>query len=226
METRPWQLDELAHAGREPLDPDCVAGYDRKAGTDWADDVATLLALGVRGASTVVDLGAGSGTFALALRPHVARVVAVDASEAMVALMGSRGVEAVHAGFLSYEHQGSSPHAIFSRNALHQLPDFWKAIALDRVARLLPSGGVFLLRDLVFSFDPQDAPELIDAWIESAPEDPAEGWSGAELAAHVRGEYSTYSWLLEPMLERVGFEIRDREVASSKMYARYTCARR
>lgn len=28
--TKPWMLDELAHAGPEDLDPDFVAGYERK----------------------------------------------------------------------------------------------------------------------------------------------------------------------------------------------------
>ena len=31
-----------------------------------------------------------------------------------------------------------------------------------------------------------------------------------DLAEHLRTEYSTFTWLLEPMLERVGFEILDR----------------
>ena len=30
--TTPWMLDELAHAGPEHLDPDFVAGYERKQG--------------------------------------------------------------------------------------------------------------------------------------------------------------------------------------------------
>src|SRR3989442_11336867 len=62
------------------LDADYVAAYDEKSPTDWSEDVATLQALGIGPTSTVVDLGAGTGTFALAIAPHVARVVAVDVS--------------------------------------------------------------------------------------------------------------------------------------------------
>lgn len=40
------------------------------------------------------------------------------------------------------------------RNVLHRLPDFWKAIALDRIARMLWPGGVLCLRDLIFGFRP------------------------------------------------------------------------
>jgi hypothetical protein len=72
-----WWFDERAHAGPEHLDVDYVASYDRKSPTDWTEDVAALLALGVGATSTVVDLGAGTGGFALAIAPHVARVVAV-----------------------------------------------------------------------------------------------------------------------------------------------------
>jgi hypothetical protein len=39
--------------------------------------------------------------FALAAQPHVRRVIAVDASLAMVALMRARGIEAVEGGFLT-----------------------------------------------------------------------------------------------------------------------------
>lgn len=221
-----WALDELAHAGPEHLDPVYVDAYDAKSGTDWDDDVATLLSFGVGPRSTVVDLGAGTGSFALAIAPHVARVVGVDVSDAMVTLMRSHGVEAVRAGFLTYEHEGERPDAVFTRNALHQLPDFWKAVALERIAHLLAPGGLLLLSDLVFSFEPREAAAHIERWIAAAPSDPADGWTGAELAAHVREEHSTFAWLLEPMLERVGFDIREREIHESRMYAYYACVRR
>jgi hypothetical protein len=38
-------------------------------------------------------------------------------------------------------------------------------------------------------------------------------------------EHSTYSWLLEPMLERVGFEIAEREVSPSRTFAACVCLR-
>ena len=218
-----WWLDEIAYAGEWHLDPDYVAEYEEKSPTDWSEDVETLLSLSVGATSTVVDLGAGTGAFARAIAPHVARVVGVDVSEPMVAAMRARGVEAVLAGFLTYQHEGQAPDAVFTRNALHHLPDFWKVIALERVARLLRPGGVLLLRDLIFSFEPEEADAAINRWLDAAPKDPATGWTAAQLAEHVREEYSTFTWLLEPMLHRVGFEIRDRELDPTRTYARYTC---
>jgi SAM-dependent methyltransferase len=222
---RPWRLDELGQAGPEHLDAGYVAAYDEKSPTDWSEDVAALLALGVGSMSTVVDLGAGTGAFARAISPHVARVVAVDVSEPMVAAMRARGIEAERAGFLDYQHEGDAPDAVFSRNALHHLPDFWKAIALDRVARLVPPGGVLRLRDLIYSFEPREADSAIASWLASASDDPTAGWTAAELAEHVREEHSTFCWLLEPMLERVGFVIRDRWLSPSRTYGAYTCIR-
>lgn len=96
-----WELDELSHAGQEHRDATYVAGYDQKSRADGSEDVAELQALGIGASSTVVDLGAGAGTFAEAVAPHVQRVVAVDVSEAMVAKMRERGIEVVQAGFLS-----------------------------------------------------------------------------------------------------------------------------
>jgi SAM-dependent methyltransferase len=138
-----WIVDELAHAGREHLDPGFVAGYDRKQAYPAVD--GDLEVLRDRGAltrhATVMDLGTGTGRFALAAAPHCARMVAVDVSSAMLeqvrrraAAAGAFNVEVVQAGFLSYEHAGAPADAIYSRNALHQLPDFWKGIALHRAA--------------------------------------------------------------------------------------------
>jgi SAM-dependent methyltransferase len=196
-----------------------------KSPTDWSEDVQALLEVGVGATSTVVDLGAGTGSFARAIAPHVARVVAVDVSEPMVAAMRTHGLEAVRAGFLSYEHQGDAPDAVFTRNALHHLPDFWKAIALERIARMLRPGGVLRLRDLIYSFEPQEASGAISSWLARAFANPARGWTAQELAEHVREEHSTFTWLLEPMLERSGFEIRDRSSSPDRIYAAYTCVR-
>jgi hypothetical protein len=41
----------------------------------------------------------------------------------------------------------------------------------------------------------------------------------------VRGEHSTYGWLLDVMLDRVGFDVVERSVRRS-VYATYTCRRR
>jgi SAM-dependent methyltransferase len=229
---RSWWLDERAHAGPEHLDPAYVGGYDRKAGYDPSDDVAVLRACGVGAASVVAELGAGTGVFTTAIAPQCGRVIGVDVSPAMVAALrqrvdalGLHNVTVVEAGFLSYAHRGPPVDAVFTRNALHHLPDFWKAIALRRVAELLRPGGVLRLHDLVYDFSPVEADARVEAWLAGAVDDSTAGFTAEELAEHVRTEYSTYSWLLEKMLDRTGFEIVERSFRRG-VYGAYTCARR
>ena len=236
MSAPAWFLDELAHAGPEHRDPAYVASYDQKAATDPTADVDLLRASRLGETSVVVDLGAGTGTFALAAAPYCGRMIAVDVSPAMLASLqakserlGLRNVECAQAGFLSYTHVGAPADFVYSRHALHHLPDFWKALALTRIADMMRPGGVFVLRDLIFSFEPSDAPQRIEAWLASVDERPRDsqvGWTRAELEEHLRAEYSTFTWLLEPMLERAGFDIERAEHSPSGIYSAYTCAKR
>jgi SAM-dependent methyltransferase len=222
---REWWLDELAHAGTEHLDPEYVGAFDRKSPTDWSGTLASLTELGVGATSTVIDLGGGTGSFAIAVRPRVGRVVAVDPSAAMVELMRAKGIDAVQGGFLTYTLDGGPVDLVHSRNALHHLPDFWKAVALERVARMLKPGGALILTDIVYSFEPAEAETVIGPWLEQAPADPALGWTAAELAEHVRAEHSTSSWLLEAILDRVGFTVTTRRFSENRVHASYVCRR-
>jgi ubiquinone/menaquinone biosynthesis C-methylase UbiE len=231
--TKPWVLDELAYAGHEHLDDAFVAGYDRKQGhPDPAGELAALAAHGIGDTATVVDLAAGTGQFTLAAARRFGQVVAVDVSPAMqgalrkrVAEAGLSNVSFAHAGFLSYEHGGPPADAVHTRNALHQLPDFWKGVALDRIARMLRPGGVLRLRDIIFDFQPSEADTVLERWMDGAVKDPAQGYTREDYAEHLRTEFSTYRWLLEPMLAAAGFDIVDAGFAGS-VYGAYTCVKR
>ena len=230
MVTPSWSLDELAHAGSEHLDPGYVPGYDHKAGTDPADDLDVLRDLGLNETHSLVDLGTGTGTFALAAAPLCRRVIAVDVSPVMLARLrekatqsGIKNIECVQGGFLSYEHQGAPADFVYSRHALHHLPDFWKAIALARIAAMLKSSGILYLRDLVFSFEPVEAQHIIETWLAATPENAEQGWTRAELETHLREEYSTFSWLLEPMIEHAEFTIQSINHSTSRVHSAYTC---
>ena len=222
-----WTPDEIGYAGLEHLDADYVAGYDAKAQVDPRDDIAILVAHGLGPGTTIVDLGAGTGVFTAAAAATGATVIAVDVSPAMVRHLdaqfaGQPDVTVVPAGFLTYEHIGAPVEFVYCRNALHQLPDFWKGIALQRITRYLAPGAIFRVRDLIFDFEPAEADESIPAWMAGGVDDPARGWTPDELAEHVRIEFSTYRWLFEPMLERVGFEILDVDYVR-RAYGAYTC---
>lgn len=79
------------------------------------------------------------------------------------------------------------------------------------------------LRDLVYSFAPSEADDVVEAWLTNVTDDPARGWTRSELETHLREEYSTFSWLLEPMLERAGFVLEDVSHTASKVFSAYTC---
>ena len=220
-------FDERAHAGPEHLEPAYVAGYDAKTRLDLDDALELLRLHGLGRETTLVDLGCGTGLLAAAAASEARRVVGVDPSPAMLERARSRSaaVEWVEAGFLTYEHAGEPPQLVHSRHALHHLPDFWKGVALARIHDLLAPGGVLVLRDLVYDFGPAESGARIDAWLEAATPTAAEGWTRNELEAHVRREHSTFTWLLEPLLERAGFEIRARDVRRG-VYATYVAAER
>jgi len=227
-----WWPDERRYAGAEHLDAGYVAGYDRKSGFDPTDDVEVLRRRGLDAGSTVVDLGAGTGTFTVAVAPWSARVVAVDVSPVMadalrrrVDDLGLANVEVVEAGFLSYRHVGEPADVVFTRNALHQLPDLWKGVALARVAGYLRPGGVLRLHDLAFDSGPDELPATVEGWLAGAVADPGVGYTAGELAEHLRGEFSTYSWLLDALLDRSGFDVEDRHYRRGA-YGAYTCRRR
>jgi SAM-dependent methyltransferase len=227
--TENWLIDELSGAGQEHLDELYVSGYDRKAQFDPADDIQQLRQLGLSTESSVIDFGSGTGTFAMAVAPYCKSVMAVDPSPVMNALLQEAMVKAgitnlsiANAGFLSYRHLAEPVDFIFTRNALHHLPDFWKALALARLRSLLGPQGILRIKDIIFDFNPHQTQEKLEAWLSGAVADPSVGWTADELAQHVKGEYSTFSWLFELMLERTGFDIIERDYRRD-VYGAYTC---
>ncbi len=112
---------------------------------------------------------------------------------AKLAASGFSNVDVVEAGFLSYQHSGRPADFVYSRWALHHLPDFWKSVALHRIRKVLLPGGVLRLSDLVYSFDPGQAEERIEEWCAALPVQ-ATGdseWSRPDIEEHVRDEHST-----------------------------------
>lgn len=223
-----WMLDELAHAGPEHLDEEFIAGFDRKQGyPDPETDIAAFAAHGLDGASTVVDFGAGTGQFAVPAAQRFGRVIAVDVSPAMIAGLRAKATaspsrpECVRGGFLSYS-PGGPVDGVYTRNALHQVPDFWKVIALRRVADMLRPGGVLRIRDLIYDFAPDEAEAVFGDWFAGAAQDPAQGYTAADYAEHIRTEYSTFRWLFEPMIAAAGFKITDVSF-ERRLYGCYTC---
>jgi hypothetical protein len=58
-------LDELANVGRENLDAEHVARYDRKMDSRADEEVDVIRGFGIGGSSVVVDLGCGTRQFTI-----------------------------------------------------------------------------------------------------------------------------------------------------------------
>jgi len=70
-----------------------------------------------------------------------------------------------------------------------------------------------------------DAGEIFRDWFDNAAADPADGYTGEDYAEHIRTEFSTFRWLLEPMLAAAGFEILTVDF-ERHLYGAYTCIKR
>ena len=167
------------------------------------------------------------------MAPHCARVVAVDVSPVMLAPLqhkldasAAANIEVVQAGFVDYEHQGEAADVIYSRYALHHVPDFWKGIALAGLHSALKPGGLLRLSDVVYNFEPTEAEARLEAWCATGgPDDDATTWSRADYEEHVRDEHSTFTWIVEMLAERAGFVIEQADYSEDGIFAKYILRR-
>ena len=228
-----WYPDEFKMAGVDFEDAGQVEAYDRNQTASTTEKEQALVArLGILPGQTVIDMGAGTGTFAAQAAMAGASVHAVDVSQAMLTYAEGKADEAGvinavkfhQAGFLSYEHKGDLADVVVTKNALHILPDFWKMTAFLKIAAMLKPGGKFYLRDVVFSFSPAEYESAIDKWIGLVAKPEGEGWTQADFEMHVREEYSTFTWVIEAMLMRSGFDITEANYPSPT-YAEYLCVK-
>ncbi len=229
-----WQYDEMKHSGVDYADAAIAQSYDACHGTfrNYEQEAKGIIArLGVGPDATVLDMGCGTGTFALHAAQYYRKVYAVDVSQEMLSCArdkaqqaGTCNVEFRHGGFLTYQHDGAPLDAASSTVVLHHLPDFWKLVGLRRLAALLKPGGRFFLFDVVFSFDPAQYASCVQQWVESmgAQMGPP-GLARAET--HIRDEHSTYSWIMEGLLERAGFAI-DTVNYQQGFLATYVCRKK
>lgn len=226
-----WFYDELQQVGVDFEDMTQVEAYDRNQGSNAEAERALLQRLGISAGHTVIDLGTGTGEFAVQAAIAGAHVHAVDVSQAMLSYAkqkahaaGAVNIEFHHAGFLTYEHQADPADFIVTRAVLHHLSDFWKMVGCLRMASMMKSEGVLYLRDAVFSFEPAEYRSRIDAWINQKAKPDGEGFTKNDFEMHVREEHSTFGWIIEGILTRAGFEIEAANYVATE-YAEYVCRR-
>lgn len=211
-----WQYDEMKHSGVDYQDAAIAAEYDARHGTfrDYEEDAKLIIErLGLGAGHTIIDLGCGTGAFVLTAARLCKKIHAVDVSRAMLERLtekagtaGFSNIETHHAGFLTYEHEDAPADAIISVAALHHLPDFWKAVALERMQAMLKPGGKLYLFDVVFSFSAGEHDFQFDRWVDGMRRK-ADELMAEETITHIRDEFSTFDWILDGLLERAGFRI-------------------
>ena len=175
-----WQWDEIQHVGTNFADVAEVERYERRMGEFRdlaAEDAAILALLELPPNSRILEIGTGTGHFSRRAAAAGHRVTAIDISPAMLQyadnrakLEGLAGIEFHHGGFLTFSAPPASFDAAVSAAALHHLPDFWKAVALQNIRRMLKPAGQFLLHDVVFPWDAENYHRPIEAFIQGVPE--------------------------------------------------------
>jgi len=229
-----WRYDEMEPCGVKYNNTILVHMYDScqrsiRNYRQEAEQIIDLLALNPD--ATVIDMGCGTGAFALHAAPLLRKVHAVDVSKAMLRRARRKAkkarltnIEFHHGGFLTYQHRAELVDAISSVTALHHLPDFWKLVGLQRMASMLKPNGRLYLFDVVFSFDTMRYESSCKRFVRTMS--PRLGTTGPiESETHLRSEYSTCDWIMEGLLDRVGFDVTSVDRKDDFLVA-YVCTKR
>lgn len=213
-----WLYDEYKHCGVDYSDTKQAESYDQQHQQfrNYEKEVADMLdfiSVCNPGDMTLVDLGCGTGATAIHASKYFRKIIAVDVSEVMInqakkkaEQQGITNIEFVNAGFLSYEHETKPADIVVTKAAFHHLPDFWKQVALLKMNKMLDVEGILYICDVVFQFPPSAYVTAINQWISGFEMKAGKEFS-AEVATHIRDEFSTFGWVLEGMLRKAGFEI-------------------
>jgi putative AdoMet-dependent methyltransferase len=171
-----WQYHEPDHPG---ADFDALAeSYDRdmqKYRDTQGEIVEILNFLDLHLEQSVLEIKTGKGEFTLAADRYCNRVYVVALSAGMLRYVEKNvqardvaNVESLPGGFLTYWQGGAPLDYIVSQITLHHLPDFWKQIALLRMASMISKSGKLCLRDVVYSFDPRSHEKYLSEFLAKA----------------------------------------------------------
>jgi putative AdoMet-dependent methyltransferase len=232
MEYR-WLYDERSAPGVNYNDPEVAEKYDETHSSLYdpmqqAHEILDRIALAKN--DILVDLGAGTGTLAIEAAKRCKMVYAVDISPPMLCQAkrkaersGISNIEFIEGGYLTYEHNGDDPDVIVSVAAVHHLPDFWKAVALKRIFDLLKPGGQFVLRDSAYSFPLSEYQSAYNS-IMSKRKAQVSKRLFEQMRTDSSSEFMTFTWILEGILDRVGFTIEKADYPT-ECFADYICTK-
>jgi ubiquinone/menaquinone biosynthesis C-methylase UbiE len=190
-----------------------------------------LNVLNVSSNHIILEIGTGTGHFAIEASKRCKKVYAIDVSKPMLDYAKLKAkkenidnIEWLKYGFLTYDFPDNIKFdSIVSNAALHHLPDFWKMIAVNKIYKSLKEKGKFFLGDVIFSFKFDELNDKIDEWIKNSKNISVE--FSSETITHVRDEYSTYSWIIEGMFERIGFKFQKLNDTDANNFVAYLCSK-
>jgi len=227
-----WTYDEFIQTGTDFTDIKTVETYDNSMlkFRNYKQEAESILKiLNINSNDTLLEIGTGTGHFAIEAAKKCKKVYAIDVSQTMLdyaKLQAEKenitNIEWFNYGFLSFDFPGMQFDCAVSNLVLHHLPDLWKMTALSNIYRSLKSQGKFLLGDVIFSCGIDEIKTRIDEWINDSMKINSDFYLGA--ITHVKEEYSTFSWIIEGMFERAGFSYR--AVADNNNFMTYLCTRK
>ncbi len=183
---------------------DAVLAYrlDLPERITWLPPDEVIRALALQAGATVVDLGAGTGYFALPLALAVGasgRVIAVDAQEEMLELLRRRitssaawNIELVRAEADAIPLPDATCDLIFLANVWHELP--YRGATLAEAKRILKAQGRIAILDWRHDVEPEHGPPLEH---RLAPSSAVAELVAAGFQPVSQRNIGKYSWLVQ-----------------------------
>ena len=228
-----WYYNELIQSGVDYTSVEEVQRYDIRMGKlrDIQGEIDIIVeALRPSPESTILEIGSGTGEFAIALSKLCRKLYAIDVSPIMIDYAREKAkfnnvnnIEFYNAGFLTFDYTGEKFDHVYSQLALHHLPDFWKQIALKKIYSLLKSGGKFFFMDVVYPSDIGDYETFFQDIIKELEESVGSEYT-KEYYEHISKEFSTLDWIMEKLLTDTGFIISHSSLENGLM-ATYVCTK-
>lgn len=210
-----WIYNEFLASGVDYTDKEVVTQFERRHQNfrNFEKEFELIKQrVSLKSTDEVLDVGCGTGAFILPASRNCKHIYGVDISSGMLGILQKKldsskitNVTLCNAGFLTFRNHIPGEQkfdVVISSLALHHLPDFWKAIALKNIADALKPGGRFYLYDVVYTFPIEEWRQGVQGLL-----DDMESAAGHEAEKHVSSEYSTFSWYLEELLQKVGLQV-------------------
>lgn len=224
-----WYFDEFTQVGTDYTDINKVKVYDDKMQKfrNYKEEAEIILnKFNVNSNDVILEIGTGTGHFAIEASKRCKKVYAIDVSKTMLEYAESKAdkenrtnIEWLNYGFLSYNFPDIKFNHVVTNAAFHHLPDFWKAAAVKKIYNSLKDNGKFFLGDVIFSFNIEEINLKINDWLGSYEKIDDEFYD--EAIIHIKKEYSTFSWIIEGLLERSGFKYQ--KLNDNNNFMSYLC---